>query len=81
MLPTYEAILQPDWGLEFSDLEPPRFAQAQRVLVTVLPNQQPVAGAAPENLDWNNVRGLLKGSAIFGADPLLIQQEMRNEWR
>ena len=44
MLPTYEAILQPNCGLEFSDGEPPKFAHAQRVLVTVLPNQPPAAG-------------------------------------
>ena len=80
MLPTYEAILQPNWGLEFSDHEPPKFSHAQRVLVTVLPNQEQPAGAAPAKLDWNDVRGLLKGSAIFGTDPLVIQQEMRNEW-
>ena len=81
MLPTYEAILQPNCGLEFSDQEPPKFAHAQRVLVTVLPNQPPAAGAAPAKLDWQNVQGLLKDSAIFNADPLLIQHEIRNEWR
>ena len=30
--------------------------------------------------DWRNFVGLLKSSAVFGVDPLAIQQEMRNDW-
>ena len=37
MLQTYEAVMQPNWGLEFSGPTPPRFDRAQKVLVTVLP--------------------------------------------
>ena len=30
--------------------------------------------------DWRKFVGFLKSSAVFGDDPLAIQQEMRSDW-
>lgn len=81
MLQTYEAIMQPNWGLEFSDRTPPKFDHAQKVLVTVLETSEPVAAHTQGQTDWPQVNGLLKNSAFFGGDPIAVQQAMRNEWR
>lgn len=81
MLQTYEAIMQPNWGLQFSDVAPPKFDQAQKVLVTLLPNPDLLADTKQVLTDWPQVTGLLKNSVIFGDDPMAIQQGMRNEWR
>jgi len=81
MLQTYEAVLQPNWGLEFSGPTPPHFDRAQKVLVTVLQDDVEDAGSAPLQADWAQVTGLLKDSTLFGADPLAAQQGMRKEWR
>ena len=81
MLQTYEAIMQPNWDLQFSDRTPPKSDHAQKVLVTVLESSEPVAAHTQGQTDWPQVNGLLKNSAFFGGDPIAVQQAMRNEWR
>ena len=81
MLQTYEAIMQPDWGLQFSDRTPPKFDHAQKVLVTVLQSPEPEAASTEQQTDWQQVTGLLKNSALFGGDPVAVQEAIRNEWR
>ena len=80
MLQTYEAILQPNWGLQFSDRIPPKFDQAQKVLVTVLGPDTGVA-TIRAHAGWSLVIGVLKDSPVFGTDPIAAQQAMRDEWR
>lgn len=87
MLPTYEAILQPDGRLQFVDL-PAAQAQAPRhVLVTFTdapvtldraPGDQPLSGAS--SADWHTHVGVLKDSPHWQGDPLAIQQDLRREW-
>ena len=80
MLQTYEAILQPNWGLQFSDRIPPKFDQAQKVLVTVLSPDSSIATADVQT-GWSQIIGVLKDSPVFGSDPIAAQQAMRDEWR
>ena len=78
MLQTYEAIMQPNWGLQFSHRMPPKFDQAQKVLVTVLQSNDPELGTKQGQMSWKQVIGVLKDSALFGSDPLAAQQAIRD---
>ena len=84
MLQTYEALLQPDGGLKFSELNPPLFNAAQKVLITVLPwVSVDVSSPAQktETATWADFIGVLKDSTAFAGDPVTIQRKMRDEWR
>lgn len=88
MLPTYEAILQPDGRLQFVDgPAAAAFRAPQRVLVTFidervslesLPGGQP--RGVPFSADWQALAGMAKNSPQWQGDPLAIQQDMRREW-
>jgi hypothetical protein len=76
MLPTYEALLEPDGRLQFLEATPPpTVVQARRVLVTFTEMAAP-----PAHADWRHLTGLLKDSPNLNGDPLDIQQAMRHEW-
>ncbi len=87
MLPTYEAVLQPDGQLQFLDLPDEVSRLPRRVLVTFT-GEAIAIDAAPGSqtrgksaaADWQSHVGVLKDSPHWQGDPLAIQQNMRHEW-
>lgn len=77
MLPTYEAMLEPDGHLQFLEKVPEPFVEKRRVLVTFT---QPAGGAGLPQGDWRVLAGSLKHSPNLNGDPLAVQQELRHEW-
>ena len=87
MLPTYEAILQPDGRLQFVDGPAAAARGPRHVLVTftdasiahdVALGEQPLSVAAPAN--WQAHVGVLKDSPHWQGDPVVIQQDLRRDW-
>ena len=87
MLPTYEAILQPDGRLQFVDGPAAAARGPRHVLVTftdasmahhVALGEQPLSVAAPA--DWHAHVGVLKDSPHWQGDPVAIQQDLRRDW-
>jgi hypothetical protein len=87
MLPTYEAVLQPNGQLQFVDLPDEVLHMPRRVLVTftgevialdAAPGSQ--TGGKSASADWQSHVGVLKDSPHWQGDPLTIQQDMRHEW-
>ena len=89
MLQTYEATLETSGQVLFTDLEKPVYKERQRVLITIVsplvdntPSAQPTQSAdlGSVKYDWLAFAGALKNSPAFAGDPLVVQQQMRNEW-
>jgi hypothetical protein len=84
MLQTFEAMLQPDGHVRFSETEPPHNARDRRVLVTLLPEAASSVSELRAGVstapDWHEFVGTLANSANFTQHPLLIQQKLRSEW-
>jgi hypothetical protein len=87
MLPTYEALLQPNGQLQFVDLPAEMSRLPRHVLVTftgeavgtvAAPGGQSPGDPAPT--DWRAHVGLLRDSPHWQGDPLAVQQDMRREW-
>jgi hypothetical protein len=92
MLHTYEATLETNGQVWFTDSAKPLVKQRQKVLVTIVsPLAEAVFGASPATVDkpshnakkpdWQAFAGLLKDTAAFAGDPLAVQQQLRSEWR
>lgn len=77
MLQTYEAVLEPNGQLHFTEAVPAALSDACRVLVTFT---QPLGGPVQSTGDWRQLAGSLRNSPNLNGDPLAIQQEMRHEW-
>lgn len=79
MLATYEATLQPDGRLQFTETGVQLDKRPHRVLVTFTEEAVPAAAAA-EPSDWQSMVGVLAGSPHWEGDPVAIQHGMRDEW-
>jgi hypothetical protein len=82
MLQTYEAVLQPDWGLEFSCLTPPRFDRAQKVLVTVLQDDaQAAATQVPLPVSTGGNVAIDRAQALRRVFPLHDPADINQEFQ
>ena len=79
MLRTYHAELQANGVLRFLEPMPSHEQVARRVLVTFTEPLEP-ANAASSNT-WQSFAGALADSPNLKGDPLVIQQDMRHEWK
>jgi hypothetical protein len=95
MLQTYEATLEPNGYIWFTDFAKPAMQNKQKVLVTIVSSIiddtadseqkvdqiKPLIPSSGVKFDWQPFAGALKTAAGFDSDPLQIQQTLRDEWR
>ena len=77
MLPTYQALLQPDGHLQFVDLPADLLRRPRRVLVTFTEEPATAADTAAPADDWQAFVGALKGSPHWNGDPQALQEAIR----
>ena len=77
MLPTYQALLQPDGHLQFVDLPAELLRRPRQVLVTFTEEPPAATDAPAPAADWQAFVGALQGSAHWNGDPLVVQEAMR----
>ena len=61
-------------------LEPIEFDENEPLVVLRLSKKMITSETTTPSKDWRKFAGQLKSSSAFAGDPVLIQQEMRNEW-
>jgi hypothetical protein len=90
MLQTYEATLEPSGQVLFTDFAKPVYQQRQKVLITIVSSLADNASDHEINSStnikdlnptWMAFAGALKDSPVFAGAPLLIQNQLRGEWR
>lgn len=80
MLPTYQALLQPDGHLQFVDLPAELLRRPRQVLVTFTEEPAAATDTTESVADWQGFVGALKGSPHWNGDPQTVQEAMRREW-
>jgi len=61
-------------------LEPVQFEENEHLVILRLSKPWPPQNKLLFAKDWRQFAGILKSSPSFNSDPLLIQQDLRNEW-
>lgn len=61
-------------------LEPVQFEENEHLVILRLSKPSLAEGDIKVGKDWRQFAGILRASPNFNSDPLLIQQELRDEW-
>lgn len=61
-------------------LEPVQFEENEHLVILRLFKSWKSKKTIEPAVDWKHLAGMLKASPNLNDNPLLIQQEMRNEW-
>ena len=61
-------------------LEPVQFEENEHLVILRLSKPWKPSDITEYVTDWKQLAGILKSSPNLNGDPLLVQQNMRNEW-